>query len=74
MGDLISRQEAIDVLRMDISIIPFAKARDYVGEAIETIYNRLEGLPPAQPEPPWIPCEDCERRCEKWGNLKTLQE
>ena len=22
----------------------------------------------------WIPCSDCERRCEKWENSKTLQE
>ena len=22
----------------------------------------------------WIPCSDCERRCEKWEHLKTLQE
>ena len=51
MDDLISRQAAIDALRMDISIIPFAKAREYVRAAIETIYNRLEELPPAQPEP-----------------------
>jgi predicted RNA-binding Zn-ribbon protein involved in translation (DUF1610 family) len=49
--DLISRQAAIDALKMDISIIPFAKAREYVRAAIETIYNRLEELPTAQPEP-----------------------
>lgn len=50
MDDLISRQTAIDALKMDISIIPFAKAREYVREAIETIYNRLEDLPSAQPD------------------------
>ena len=50
MQGLISRQAAIDALRMDISIIPFAKAREYVREAIETIYNRLEELPSAQPD------------------------
>lgn len=48
--DLVSRQAAIDALKMDISIIPFAKAREYVREAIETIYNRLEELPSAEPE------------------------
>ena len=56
--DLISRQAAIDALKMDISIIPFAKAREYVRESIETIYNRLEELPPAQPE--IIRCKDCK--------------
>lgn len=50
MSDLIDRQAAIDALKMDISIIPFAKAREYVRAAIETIYNRLEELPSAQPE------------------------
>ena len=50
MSDLISRSAAIDTLKMDISIIPFAKAREYVRAAIETIYNRLEELPPAEPE------------------------
>ena len=41
---------------MDINIIPFAKAREYVREAIDTIYNRLEELPSAQPR--WIPCSE----------------
>ena len=22
----------------------------------------------------WIPCSECERRCNKWENLKTSQE
>lgn len=48
--DVIYRQDAIDALRMDINIIPFAKAREYVRAAIETIYNRLEELSPAQTE------------------------
>ena len=50
-SDLISRKAAIDALRMDVDIIPFAKAKEYARAAIETIYNRLEELPPAQPEP-----------------------
>ena len=58
LNDTISRQAAIDALKMDISIIPFAKAREYVREAIETIYNRLEELPSAQPE--IIRCKDCK--------------
>lgn len=49
-NSLIYRQDAIDSLRMDVDIIPFAKAREYVRAAIETIYNRLEELPPAQPK------------------------
>ena len=50
LDDTISRQAAIDALKMDISIIPFAKAREYVRAAIETIYNRLEELPRVQPK------------------------
>lgn len=61
MNDLISRQAAIDALRMDIDIIPYAKAREYARAVIETVYNRLEELPSAQPE--IIRCKDC-----KWFN------
>ena len=49
INDYIRRQAAIDTLRMDISIIPFAKAREYVRATIEEIYNRLEALPSVQP-------------------------
>lgn len=24
--------------------------------------------------PRWIPCSECKRRCDRWDNLKTLQE
>ena len=27
-----------------------------------------------KPEPHWIPCSDCERRCKKWERSKILQE
>lgn len=56
MDDTISRQAAIDALHMDIDIIPFVKAKEYVREAIETVYNRLKDLPSAQPD--WIPCSE----------------
>ena len=67
---VISRQAAIDALRMDISIIPFAKAREYVREAIETIYNRLEKLPSAQQERKkgtWIVDNDIPCICSECG-------
>ena len=46
--DLISKQEAIDII---------------MGQPPEPHYPswyaaQIEGLPPAQPEPPWIPCEE----------------
>lgn len=50
MADLIERDKAIDTLQMDISIIPYVKAREYANAVIETIYNRLKQLSPAQPE------------------------
>lgn len=61
MADLIERSKAIDILRMDISIIPYAKAREYATAVIETIHNRLEQLPPVLPEQKvgkWIRHED----------------
>lgn len=51
-NDCISREAAIDALRMDIDIIPYAKAREYARAVIETVYNRLEHLPSAQPDLP----------------------
>ena len=50
MDRLIPLQAAIDVLRMDTSIIPFRKAREYADATIEEIRNRLEKLPSAQPQ------------------------
>lgn len=58
INDTISRQAAIDALRMDIDIIPYAKAREYARAVIETVYNRLEELPSVQPEREWIPCSN----------------
>ena len=67
-GDTISRRDAVDALKMDISIIPFAKAREYVQAAIETIYNRLEELPSAQPEPIRINLNDpIKVKLTDWG-------
>lgn len=56
--DCISRQAAIDALHMDTSIIPFEKAREYADATISEIRNRLEKLPPAQPE--IIRCRECK--------------
>ena len=60
--DTIYRQDAIDALHMDIDIIPFAKAREYARAVIETVHNRLEELPSAEPSP----CDYCkhENDCE----------
>jgi hypothetical protein len=58
-SDAVSRQAAIDECNK--------RGAEHIGYAIAH-------LPSVQPEPQWIPCEDCERRCKRWGNLKTLQE
>lgn len=67
-SDLISREAVIDLLKQ------MRKDGDMVPWEGKNVFARIRKLPPAQPEPPWIPCEDCERRCKRWGNLKTLQE
>ena len=58
MDDLISRQAAIDSLRMDVDMIPFNRAKAYVREAIEMVGNRLEQLPTIEPE--IIRCRECK--------------
>ena len=60
--DLISRQAAIDALRRAEAL---TRAFGY-HNVIETIRE----LPSVQPQR-WIPCEECEKRCEKWENSKT---
>lgn len=41
----------------------------------KALYNfamsRINEQPTVQPEPKWIPCSDCERKCDKWENSKT---
>ena len=34
------------------------------------IAHLINGMPSAQQ---WIPCSNCERRCDKWENSKTSQ-
>lgn len=81
-NDCISRQAAIDALRMDIDIIPYAKAREYARAVIETVYNRLEHLPAAQPETAkrivgksrggmtlWYQCDMCNEPVDAQDNF-----
>lgn len=75
--DLISRQAAIDALRVAYWDDNIQSAKDdpcIVDAMTDWAIRQVKALPPAQPEPQWIPCEDCERRCKRWENLKTLQE
>ena len=71
MRELIDRQAAIDVLKQfKPEIIPYEKARSYVEETIDTMYNRIEELPTIQPEPQWIPVSERlpEPRIDVWVN------
>lgn len=52
MSDLISRQAAINTLKMDHTIIPYAKAREYVKATLDEIRDRLDKLSSAVPERP----------------------
>lgn len=47
MSDLISRQAAMDTLKMDYTIIPYTKAREYVKATLDEIWDRLDKLPTA---------------------------
>ena len=67
MNDLIDRQAAIDMLKMDTTIIPYKKARQYVDLTIEEISERLKKLPSAQPEPCDDPRADVYYLAEKIG-------
>ena len=83
MSDLIDRQAAIDAIVQCTNCGDEDVLREYVlkhsldngwtGGILEAL-DAVKDLPPAQPEPQWIMCEDCERRCKRWGNSKTLQE
>lgn len=67
--DLIDRQAVIDELRkFKPEIIPYEKARIYVEETVETMYDRIVELPTIQPEPA-IPLSWIENEI-KW--LKSL--
>ena len=49
--EFINREEAIDAVKsIDTSIIPFAKAKEYVDETIAIINKKLEDLPSIQTE------------------------
>lgn len=50
-GDLIGRQAALkQITAIDTSIIPYARAREYVDELKDYIKNIIETLPSAEPE------------------------
>ena len=57
MGDLISRQAAIDAIHCDITVTGRQNA-EVVSKTIAAFVDRIKALPSAQPEPRWIPCSE----------------
>lgn len=63
MIDLIRRQAALNqITAIDTSIIPYARAREYVDELKNYVIKIIETLPSAEPE----------RKDGKWLNLDAL--
>ena len=57
------RRAAIDAVEKESQI---DNAYGYMDT--KSIVDLLSDLPSAQPK--WIPCKECEKRCEKWENFK----
>ena len=79
VGDTISRQAAIDAL--DFEIVHITAYRDGKNEGnplaqynkgLEDGKKAIEALPPAQPEPPWIPCEERMPEEHEWLGTKKF--
>ena len=72
MDDLISRQQAIDAIHCDITVIGKENA-ETVARTIGEFVDRIKALPPAQQEGYWIPHEgvdgDIHYECSECGVL-----
>lgn len=66
--DCISRQAAIDKFEPWLNVQGYSEGERNMLKAV--LYD-LKFLPSVQQ---WIPCSECERRCDKWERSKTLQE
>ena len=71
--DLISKTAAIDAVEeipwyhqnRNGEMVQGANSREHQAwYKADDIYHALYTLPTAQPG--WIPCSECEKRCEKW--------
>ena len=69
--DTISRQAAINEAEDWIDAVYFGENYKRERKAIKCVIRSIKNMPSAQPESSWIPCEDCERRCDKWERSKT---
>ena len=66
MDDLISRQEAIG------EIVNWLKDRMTDGKNGKPLTDRIKDLPPAQPEPQWIPCSERMPEEHEWIGTKEF--
>ena len=61
-----------DLIRRQATINTVINMRNRCGNDINDFYDLLiesvKVLPSAEPK--WIPCKECEKRCEKWENFK----
>ena len=68
-----TNQEAIDLLDNLIGMIEDNHGSDY-DSAIRMAIDALTEPDDIDPQPQWAPCSECEKRCRKWENSKTLQD
>ena len=67
-----TREEAASIIEDRVRVTEYVNSSYVDGVDIEALRIAIEAL--AQPEQRWIPCSECERRCDKWECSKTLQE
>ena len=73
MSDLIRRQDAELILAREMFATSLMGGCDPVSP-MDFLPEARAWLSDAPTIGGWIPCSDCERRCDKWENLKTSQE
>ena len=66
---LIDADALIAKLEDDVEHMEEPIAKMFTYAAISDVKH----APTIEPEQRWIPCSECERRCEKWESSKTLQ-
>ena len=69
MDDVINKQAAINIFDCSIGGIP-VKSVKYVSEYADKIMNKINALPPAQPE--IIRCKDCVHYYGEPGNPNII--
>ena len=71
MDDLISRQAAIDAIISEPLYESGMKKR-YADAVVPAIYEKIKLIPPAQPEPQWIPVSERLPEEHEWLGTKKF--